>query len=394
MADILLLATADWDHPIWTNKQHVACALAELDHRVLYVESLGLRHMRADRSDLRRILVRLLKGLMPPRKVRPGVWCWSPLVLPGVRHPMAIGINRFLFSTGLRIACCWLRWQPSLVWTYNPKTLAYYQPPNTISLVYHCVDDIQSQPDMDAVDISRWEQQLCRVSDVVFTTSPALQKSRLRYNCNTYFSPNVADHQHFSSAMSENLIVPKELQQIPEPRIGFIGSISQYKLDFELIAEIVTRRCDWSWVMIGPIGEGEGSTNLSMFRGMSNLHFLGIRSYSSLPSYLKGFDVALLPLRKNSYTHSMFPMKFFEYLSAGLPVVSTDIDCLRPYSHVASLVAPEPDQFLASIEAVLCTCRDPVMRQSRLVFSSQFTYLRRTAEMLDRISSFCPRTAC
>ena len=41
MADIVLLATSDWDHPLWTNKQHVACALAELGHRVLYVDSWG-----------------------------------------------------------------------------------------------------------------------------------------------------------------------------------------------------------------------------------------------------------------------------------------------------------------------------------------------------------------
>ena len=58
MADIVLLATSDWDHPLWTNKQHVACALAELGHRVLYVDSLGVRGPRVDRSDSGRILRR------------------------------------------------------------------------------------------------------------------------------------------------------------------------------------------------------------------------------------------------------------------------------------------------------------------------------------------------
>lgn len=388
MADILLLATADWDHPIWTNKQHVACALAQLGHRVLYVESLGLRHVRVDAVDSRRLLARLRNGLRPPRLVRPGLWCWSPLVLPGARHPLALTINRLLFRIGLGFARMALLWKPSLVWTYNPKTLAYYQPPPGVKLVYHCVDDIQSQPDMDARDISRWETMLCKASDVVFTTSPALQKSCQRLNGQTFFFPNVADHDHFARAMSDDLTVPDDLRKIPEPRIGFVGAFSQYKLDFRLLAELVVRKPDWSWVMIGPIGEGEGSTDLSVFENYKNIYFLGTRSYRSLPAYLKGLDVGLLPLQKNSYTHSMFPMKFFEYLSAGLPVVATDIDSLRPYSQMASVVAPDPDLFLAAIEAAWRSSPDHAAQKARSSFASQFTYRTRTIAMLECIHGF------
>ena len=66
MADIVLLATSDWDHPLWTNKQHVACALAELGHRVLYVDSLGVRGPRVDRSDSK----------PHPEAITPGI-AWS-----------------------------------------------------------------------------------------------------------------------------------------------------------------------------------------------------------------------------------------------------------------------------------------------------------------------------
>ena len=52
MADVIVLATADWDHPLWTNKQHTAVSLAALGHRVLYVESLGLRPPRKGAADL------------------------------------------------------------------------------------------------------------------------------------------------------------------------------------------------------------------------------------------------------------------------------------------------------------------------------------------------------
>ena len=388
MADILLISTADWDHPIWTNKQHVACALAELGHRVLYVESLGLRAVRVDGSDYRRVLKRLGKGLCPPRQVRPGLWCWSPLVLPGARGPLALRISRLAFQLGLRLATWMLGWSPAWIWTYNPKTLAYYKPAGGKLLVYHCVDDIQTQPGMNSVDISSWESQLCQRSDIVFTTSPALQESRQPFNRRTFYFPNVADHVHFARALSDTLQLPQDLASIPGPRIGFIGAISQYKLDFQLLATMVARTPHYSWVMVGPVGEGEGSTDLSLFRGLRNVHFLGTRPYEQLPALLKGFDVAILPLQKNAYTHSMFPMKFFEYLGAGMPVVASDIDSLLPYADVATLVAPQPDPFLEAIDNALRKCSDVEERRRRSSFAAQFNYQSRTKAMLECIEDF------
>ena len=104
MADVVLLATADWDHPLWTNKQHVAVALAAEGHRVLYVESLGLRPAQATARDLSRILKRLRRGLRGPRRVRPGIWVWSPLVWPGGSTGLTLMLNRLSLSLGLRIA--------------------------------------------------------------------------------------------------------------------------------------------------------------------------------------------------------------------------------------------------------------------------------------------------
>ena len=52
---IILISTADWDHPLWTNKQHVACSLADMGFRILYVESLGIRPIRFKSNDFLRI---------------------------------------------------------------------------------------------------------------------------------------------------------------------------------------------------------------------------------------------------------------------------------------------------------------------------------------------------
>lgn len=386
MADILLFSTADWNHPVWTNKQHVACALAELGHRVLYVESVGLRPIRKNGSDARRLLSRLRLGLSAPSQVRRGIWCWSPLVLPGARTIFLMTINRLLFEIGLRFALILTGLRPQILWTYNPMTLAYYRPSRRTRLLYHCVDDIQAQPDMNATLLNEWESRLCRVADVVYTTSPALKASRGKLNPHTYYLPNVADNNHFRAALDSSLPAASDLAGIPQPRIGFVGSISEYKLDFPLITELARAKPEWSWVFVGPLGEGEGKTDLAMLKSLRNIYLLGPRSYRELPDYMKGFDVGLLPLRKNDYTHAMFPMKFFEYLASGLPVVSTDIDALEQFSSLARLVPPTTSAFLAAIaEALAVESKESAARRQRSDSVSAYNYAARTEMMMAQL---------
>lgn len=390
MADILLFSTADWDHPVWTNKQHVACTLNQLGFRVLYVESVGLRPIRRNSSDRRRLLRRLLTAVRPPRQVRPGLWCWSPLVLPGATAPWALRLNRVLFSLGLKLALLSTRFHPSVIWTYNPMTLAYYRPRLNARLLYHCVDDIQSQPDMNAEVLTSWESRLCHLADVVYTTSPALRDSRVVWNINTYFLPNVADSSHFGKALEADLSVAPDILDLPSPRIGFVGSISAYKLNFELIAQLAKLRPNWSWILIGPVGEGEGHTDLSSLLNKKNIHLLGPRPYQDLPSYMKGLDVALLPLQKNAYTHSMFPMKFFEYLASGLPVVATDIASLHDYRSLARLVQPNPGCFLDAIESALHESQLQATKVKLNQAATHFSYHSRTLTMLAGLGVMSP----
>jgi glycosyltransferase involved in cell wall biosynthesis len=386
MADITLLSTADWDHPLWTNKQHVACALADLGHRVLYVESLGLRAMRRGGSDRRRVLRRLRRGLRPPRQVRPGLWVWAPLVLPGAHSGWARWLNRRMVAAGLAL---WRRWcglDRDWLWTYNPRTLEVIDPDGFDRLIYHCVDAIQAQPDMPSEAIERWEERLCRRADVVFVTSPQLRAHLAPFNPRTFLYPNVADGKHFAEALNPDLPVPAELAALPRPRIGFVGAISSYKLDLALLASLARRRPHWSFVLIGPVGEGDPGTDVSELRALANVHFLGTRPYADLPACLKAFDVGLLPLRLTPYTQAMFPMKFFEYLAAGLPVVATPIDALRPFASLALLPELEPGAFLDAIERALAGGGPQL--ETRLAGAAGHTYRGRTEAMLRDLE--CP----
>ena len=380
--DIVLLSTADWDNPFWTNKQHVAVELARSGHRVLYIDSLGLRRPSASARDLMRIAKRLYKAARPPRKVRDNLWVWSPIVLPWHGNAFVRRVNRLLLNTGLWLSLRLLGMRREWLWTYNPLTTKFFDLSTFNYCIYHCVDEIKAQPGMPVETLEEAEKKLAKHVNIIFTTSPQLTTTRSIWNPNTHYLPNVSDYNHFSSAQAQTTNVPLDLKKIPSPRIGFIGAISGYKVDFPLIRLIAQTHPEWSIVLIGDVGEGDPWTDSSKLKGLPNIHLLGPRPYGVLPAYLKGLDVALLPNNVNEYTDSMFPMKFFEYLAAGKPVVSVNLKAIQDFSHVVS-IAHTADQFIFAIEEALVG-NGPSL-QKRLETAKLYTYEARTKKMLSII---------
>ena len=384
MADFIVLATADWDHLLWTNKQHTAATLAAAGHRVLYVESLGIRPPRVGPADRLRILRRLWRLLQLPRQQSARLWVWSPPVLPGGHTGKALALNRKLLQGGLEVACRWLGFTNPVLWTYNPLTTLYIDLENFAGSVYHCVDRIQDQPGMPVERIELCEQALTQSVDVVFATSPQLQINHQQLNYHTLLFGNVADHKHFSCARLGDgqglLACPEALFAVPRPRLLFMGAIDAYKLDLLLLLQLAQRNPQWTFVLIGPVGECDPSTDVGALAACANVKLIGPVAYGDLPGWLAHSDVALLPLQVNGYTRHMFPMKFFEYLSSGLPVVATAIPALEAHGDVASLCPPQLEAFEQAILAALSGA-GPSLEQ-RLERAAIHTYEIRTAAML------------
>lgn len=380
--DIVLISTADWANPFWTNKQHVTVELARRGHRVLYIDSLGLRAPSVTASDIKRIMSRFRLGLKGPRCVQKNIWVWSPVVIPFQKFYVIRKVNQLLLKVGLWAALSVAGMRPEICWTYNPLSTKLFDLSKFKKIVYHCVDEIKAQPGMPGEALERAEQQLVKQADICFVTALHLLETRKKWNENTHYFCNVADFGHFSQSLDSGTIIPSDLMELPQPRIGFIGAISSYKVDFKLISELATRHPECSIVLIGKIGEGEPHTNVDVLRAHTNIHFLGPKSYTLLPAYLKGLDVAMLPSQLNDYTRSMFPMKFFEYLAAGRPVVATELHALQEYAHVA-LLAHDAEGFIANVEKVLKG--DGPTLDSRVDVARGQTYEKRTEKMLELI---------
>jgi glycosyltransferase involved in cell wall biosynthesis len=377
--NIVILSTADWDNPFWTNKQHVAVSLFKLGYRVLYIDSLGLRKPSASTSDVGRIKRRLKKAFKAPKEVQANIWVWSPIILPFQQYLMVRLINKAIFSRWLKFWLWKLDFSGDLLWTYNPLSTRLLNCDGFKNLVYHCVDEIKAQPGMPVDILTVADNELSRKANVIFATSPNLYESRKILNKNTYYFSNVADFNHFNQATLDSIVIPADIAEIPSPIAGFIGAVSGYKLDFELI-EFVAKKCpNISFVFIGKVGEGDPWTNIDKISALKNVYFLGPKKYSTLPAYLKAMTITLLPNHINEYTDSMFPMKFFEYLSTGKPVVSVNLKAIQEHREFCYL-SIDYEEFA---ENVIEALRTPNLGlENRLSLARDYTYDSRMLKMI------------
>lgn len=358
--DCILLSTADWYTPYWTNKQHTARTMARRGWRVLYVESVGLRGVKAGSArDWSRLARRLRDGvrsaLLGPRQVGPGIWVLSPLAVPGAASPILRGFNSWMLGWAIRRFRRSRNFARPLVWTYHPFVLDVGALKPREGLVYHYVDDLSAVPGVDPVAFRQAEDALLKVSDFVFATAHSLAKRAEMLNPRTWFLPNVADAGHFGGALDAR-VLPADIASIPEPRLVYHGVLSDFKFDAQLLAHVAREHPEWQFIIIGEEREGQHSQSVEQLRRLENAHLIGHRDYASLPDYLAAMSVGLLPTVNNAYTRGMFPMKFYEYLAAGLPVASTPV-AFTNGTHQGLEIGGGAEGFAAAIERQLARGR-------------------------------------
>jgi UDP-galactopyranose mutase len=188
----------------------------------------------------------------------------------------------------------------------------------------------------------------------VFTGGVSLYEHKRHKHSNIHAFPSSVDVAHFSQART--LTDEREDQcAIPRPRIGYTGVIDE-RFDVDLIEGVARARPDWQIVLIGPVVKIDPAS----LPRLPNIHYLGGKTYDELPSYLAGWDVAVLPFARNDATRFISPTKTPEYLAAGRRVVSTSIrDVVRTYGDSGLVkIADDVPACVSAIEASLKAADD------------------------------------
>jgi glycosyltransferase involved in cell wall biosynthesis len=191
------------------------------------------------------------------------------------------------------------------------------------------------------------------------------------------YAPNVADTDLFSRALAPGPADP-QMAALAAPRIVFTGAIVAVKLDLPLLAELARLRRSWSFALVGPVGPGEPRADVSSLAAEPNIHLLGPRKYAELPNVLRAADAGLIPYARNALTESIFPMKVYEYLAAGLPVVATPLPALAGLADVAT--APDAEGIAELLDAALGE-DSPDRRAERSRTAASHSWERRLAEI-------------
>lgn len=379
--DIVCVGFADWDAELWTNQQHLMSRLARAN-RVLFVESLGLRQPQLAGRDVKRILRRLRRGLARPRPAD-GLHVLSPLVIPLHRFAAVRALNRRLLPFLVRRAVRRLGFERPLLWAYVPQAEALLGALDPSLVVYHCVDDIAAQPGIDGASFRAAEERFARRADLVLASAPPLASRMRTLNGNVLDAPNVADTALFARALEDGP-VDAALAALPRPRVVFTGAVVATKLDVPLLVELARARPGWSFALVGPVGPGDPRTDVAALAAEPNVHLLGPRRYEQLPDVLRGADAGLIPYARNQLTDAIFPMKVYEYLAAGLPVVATGLPSIAGVAEVAT--APDAAGLAARLDAALAD-RSPGRRAERSRAAGAYSWDARLAQIAAAVAA-------
>jgi glycosyltransferase involved in cell wall biosynthesis len=237
---------------------------------------------------------------------------------------------------------------PLIAWYYTPMMLPFSRHLEPDVTVFDAMDEL-SKFKFAPARLLDLEQELIDRADIVFTGGSSLYEAKKHRHANVHCFPSSVDRVHFLKARARQFD-PADQEELPKPRLGFYGVIDE-RFDTELLAGAAEMRPDWSFVMVGPVVK----ISEEDLPRRANIHYLGPKTYGQLPSYLSGWNVALMPFAMNESTQFISPTKTPEYLAGGKPVVSTPVkDVVRHYGHIQGvLIADNADDFVAQCERAL-----------------------------------------
>ena len=243
--------------------------------------------------------------------------------------------------------------------------------------IYDCMDHHEGFGNVPP-KLIEIEEEMLHNADLVTVTSSWLEEFALKRNKNVAIVRNAAEYEHFAMR-------PEELYCDTSGRriIGYYGAIAEW-FDVDLVRSVALEYSDCAILLVGNDTIGAQSS----LSDLPNVYFTGEVPYSMLPFYLHAFDVCMLPFKVIPLTLATNPVKVYEYLAAGKPVISIDLPEITQFGKLVSCAQSRNDFVLRigellkqSPEASACQSAD------RRLFASEQTWSHRGEEFLKAVES-------
>jgi glycosyltransferase involved in cell wall biosynthesis len=349
---LIYLAPNRWHGPR-QRPQHLAAGLART-RPVVFVEPAAYslpgavrRRLAGERGGLLRAGLERLDG---------SVTVYSPPpTIPGNLHLR--GLNALVHALawrGLRRALPSIAAGPVDVLVGWPPAVELARRLRPRRLVYDCLDLFPSfEHGLRRRLLASTEAELARIAFAVVVPSRDLERRWSRRHPRVVRIANGVELGVFG----QDAAVAPEIDRLPRPRLGYVGTVGRW-VDLPLLRHVAERRPECGIALVGPLEPGTAAP-----AGPANLVAFGERPYASLPAYLAGMDVLLIPFRLMDLTHAVNPIKLYEYCATGKPIVATPIEEVVAEGHLCHLGAG-PEAFLAAVDAALREALQPDAERS------------------------------
>ncbi|HWE03304.1 MAG TPA: glycosyltransferase [Tepidisphaeraceae bacterium] len=345
--DILFVSMENWDE-VWRRNQFLCAGYAERhpERKIVFV----VPPMDVTNA-IRRGCPSALRG--------PRTWTVPQYPNITVTQPLKLAPNTFTAGRRLNEAMTRahvikvarrLEIEHPLLWL-NPHWATHMAGKmDEVAVIYDITDDWTALTQSPAATqiVRMQDDELSRRADAVIVCSQRLFEIKSRTARHLYLVPNGVDAEHYRYVSGGEGALPYEAERWPRPILGYTGTIHPDRVDVDLLKS-VAKNWNGSIVLIGPchlLAPDKAKLDLP------NLFLAGAVPYSRLPDYMRAFDACIVPHKATPFTESLNPIKLWEYLAAGKPIVSTDVAGFRDYPQLVR-IARDVEEFVSAAYSAL-----------------------------------------
>jgi teichuronic acid biosynthesis glycosyltransferase TuaH len=357
MNDILLISMEMWGR-VWRRNQNLAVGLARQfpQQKILFV-TLPVDLSNAVRCRHWKTLGDLAKRALQPARPEPlpgypNLFVFTPVKL--FPHTLSIGrlMNQARTRAQIRRAMKQIGMTDPLLYI-NPYFAAHMVGKmGESALVYDVGEDwshIESKPWLRRQMIEE-DLELTRAADAVIAVSPALKELKKNDAREIHVVPNGVHVERYAKVASRTLTPHLAATDWARPVLGHTGTLQSKRTDVDLVIKVARAFPQSTIALVGPDSLEPGDSK--RLRAEPNIRMTGEIDFTDMPRVMSAFDVCIVPQQVNAFSESQNPLKMFEYLASGLPIVSTKISGFRDYPELVHL-AGDAEQFIAAVKTAM-----------------------------------------